>query len=252
MSHSEQSDKHRRAPSPTAPQPSHPFSLTRDQWKAALRPILRFAGLFVLIMGLLAIPWPGVQEMYSSALRKTGAWTMGSLGPKAVVLFYEIPIQRSSSVDISMNVGDRTMVRKNGTLPTVNQTFSSRYIAYLPTAFLMALILATPLPWRRRLWSFLIGFVLIHLFIAAEIFLMILYLFNHTEWLSLFKLGSFGVKILDALWNIFIYQIAARFFIPVMIWILVSFRAGDLNQMLGEAVKPSAGSRSDRDKSSHR
>jgi hypothetical protein len=49
------------------------------------------------------------------------------------------------------------------------------------------------------------------------------------------------VKILDALWNIFIYQIAARFFIPVMIWILVSFRAGDLNQMLGADAEPSSG-----------
>lgn len=244
-----QPSERQRGPSP-GDVPRGDITLTREQWRRALRPILKFAGAFVLIMGLLAVPWPGVQETYSAAFRKVAGWVFGSLGPKAVVLFSPLPIKKSSSVDISMNVGDRTMVEKDGSLPTVNQIFSTRYVAYLPTALLVALVLSTPLPCRRRLGALAGGLILIHLFIGFEILLMILYLFNHTEWLPLFGLGGFGVGILDALWNIFIYQIAARFFLVAMIWILVTFRAGDLQQMLQPAPastkrsKPSKGNAS--------
>jgi hypothetical protein len=238
-----------RASSPGGP-PIGGTTLTREQWLRALRPILKFAGSFVVIMGLLAIPWPGVQETYSAAFRNVAGWVFGSLGSKAVVLVSPLPIEKSSSVDISMNVGDRTMVEKDGTLPTVNQIFSTRYVAYLPTALLVALVSSTPLPWRRRLGALAGGLILIHLFIGFEILLMILYLFNHTDWLPLFGLGSFGVGILDALWNIFIYQIAARFFGAVMIWILVTFRGGDLQQMLQPALASTKRGKASKGKSS--
>ena len=132
-----------------------------------------------------------------------------------------------------MNVGDREMLKKDGTLPTVNQEFSTRYMGYMPTVLMIALVVATPLPWRRRAWALLWGLFFTHLFIASIILLMILNLYNHTDWLTLLQLPSFLLPILKATWDIFIYQVAARFFVPVLIWILVTFRSGDLHQMMG-------------------
>lgn len=197
------------------------------------KPLGRFLLQFAIIFLLLVLPWPGWEQAYAGMFRTVAGTLFGSLGPRAVVLFAPLPKQRGSPVDTSMNVGDRRMVTPKGTLSTVNQEFSTRYVGYMPAALLTALVLATPLPWRRRGWALLWGLVLVHLFVGGLILIMILYLSNHTEWLTILKLPGFLLPLLDLSWNTFIFQVVARFLIPVLIWILVAFRAGDLHELLG-------------------
>ena len=89
----------------------------------------------------------------------------------------EHPMAHSDSEMFLINGESRT---------SVSQTLSSRYIGYAPTTFLLALILATPLTWRRRLIALFWGLVLTHAWIAFSMLLLIVHGYSRGDVVSIF------------------------------------------------------------------
>jgi len=193
---------------------------------------------FALAIGLLIAPWPGWSERYARGLHRCGEALFDPFGKKGVVRFQFTP--DATLHDTTIILGNRDMVQPGGKMPAARVLFSSRYVAYLPTALVAALVLATPIPWRRRLWALVWAMVIVHAFVAFILWLMILHQYNETPGLSLFLLKAFPKKILHAVHEVFVTYTGPFFAVPVFIWLLVSFRREDWAKLFGQPDPPRA------------
>ena len=98
-------------------------------------------------------------------------------------------------------------------------------VGWVPTALTIALVLATPIPWPRRLTALAGGLVLIHFFIF---FTLQTWIWNNSSDVSLMTLSDFWQNVTDQLDYALMNQIGASFSVPVVIWILVTFRRQDV------------------------
>ncbi len=189
--------------------------------------ILRFTLWLALIYGLLAAPWPGVQEAYSKVYMSVGNWAFKSFGSKGEVKFAppSKPKGRSDIEVITKLRGDRV----EGWSP-----HNTRLMGYLPTVEVIALILATPIPWRRRWKSLVLGLILSQAFVAARVLLCLFRWFSSdTPW-QLFHPGPFWRDALFGTHEIVNISPTLSFVVPVFIWIIVTFRRADLDAAIAE------------------
>ena len=198
------------------------------------KPILGFLGRFLLVFALLAAPWPGWPEAYARGLRQAAQAVYGSFGSQGVVVFRPNP-EKDRTLDTIIYVGnrDRLDARQGG--PAACFTFNSRGVAYLPTALVIALVLATGLPWRRRAGALGWALVWMHLFIAGLLGLMLFKIVDTHPWLGLFQLPLLGRQMVSILHEILLTYSGARSAVAVLIWILATFRRDEWIGLLGEA-----------------
>jgi len=98
-------------------------------------------------------------------------------------------------------------------------------MGWVPTAFFLSLTLATPIPWRRRLWAVFWGLLWIHVFILLTLGIFI---WNESTRLSLVTLTPFWKEMADRLEELALAPVGPSFFAAALIWILVTFRRQDL------------------------
>jgi hypothetical protein len=132
----------------TAPEGSRPHRL-----------LIGFFVRFALLYILLIIPWPPIENAYAGAYRYV-------LNGVARDLDLERGIWLRPNPRVSP-ANDSQIVRASGMRA---RTFphSSRYPAYASTAFLIALTLATPVRWSRRLTSLLWGLLILNQLLALR------------------------------------------------------------------------------------
>lgn len=176
-------------------------------------PIRRFAVRLLLVYGLLIVPWPGLKEGYGNLFRSCGDSLFGSFGSQGVVAFRSPP-KKHAAWDTLVHF------RKRGNASGWKLEFSSRGWAYLPTAAVVALVLATPLPWTRRWRALILALGLVHVFIVLRVGLMLLYAFRLE---SLFVVSPFWGKFVEWACEAFSTSPVTSFLVPVVIWFVVAF-----------------------------
>jgi len=100
---------------------------------------------------------------------------------------------------------------------------------------MLALILATPITWKRKGWSVLWGMMLVHVFFVFSQIILILFFFSYHQEQLVVTFSPFWQDVLSATVNIVIGDIWTLYVVPILIWILVTFRRSDwrmLEQML--------------------
>jgi len=150
--------------------------------------ITRFALLVAVFFAALMWPWPAWERAYAAYFRGFGDiafsqfwfWSAGQvrfLDLHSPTLFNDLdaatPGELPGHVQLPRpdGVKDTLMVLMNRNAPgSIGQLRTgSRYIDYGPTAVLLALGLATPIPWRRKAWLAAVGLVLVHVFIVVRL-----------------------------------------------------------------------------------
>jgi hypothetical protein len=121
--------------------------------------IVGFFVWFLIVYGALMALWPVVADEYGAFFRASGAMIFGSFGSTRTVRFQTLA-EPDGTNDTSLTIRNRA-APKSMELHT-----SSRRVGYFPTVILAGLILATPVPWRRRALALLWGLLLIHGFIS--------------------------------------------------------------------------------------
>lgn len=191
---------------------------------------------FGVVYGLLIVPWPGIEEAYAYYFRAIGQYALGSFGSKGIVRF-EAETERiryTMPFDTKVLVANREIQLTHGKSRAGSFHTNSRYGGYLPTALVAALILASPLPRRRRLRALCWGMILVHGFILLKLTIEILCAYNREEWLSLFLLNPLWKTMLfSAQW--ILGNVESGFFVPVLIWIPATFRREDRDMILPKA-----------------
>jgi hypothetical protein len=181
--------------------------------------------LFAVVYGLLSIPWPGLQEAYSKAFRSAGQTAFHNFGPNGVVKF--LPLEkptRTTDSEITTGVkGDRRIGFSS---------ISPRFLGYLPTIEIVALIIASSVPWRRRLLALLLGLIAIHAFIYLRLLLLIgIWFSNDTPWQQ-YYLAESTLTVLKRANEVINISPTAGFVAPVLIWIAVTFRSSDWERII--------------------
>ena len=191
--------------------------------KGVAPPTLGFVVRFAVMFGLLIAPWPGWNQAYGEYFRGFGQWIFSGESDARVVMFAPLA-QPGDGLDTQVSVADRTQLDANGRGPIKRTGLESRSLGWLPTALTAALILATPIPWGRRVAALCAGVVLIHLFIA---FSLLIWIWDNSPDVFSGTLSDLWKLITSELSYAFVTQLGISFTIPVLIWVLVTFKRQD-------------------------
>jgi hypothetical protein len=123
---------------------------------------------------------------------------------------------------------------------------STRLTGYLPTAELLALVLATSIPWSRKWKALLWGMLGVHAYIALRLASAVLYVLSATQLSEFFTFTPTGNKIVHSIYEMAVQSVTISFATPALIWIVVTFRRGDFEKWR------SAGRSGPKEKSGHR
>ena len=170
--------------------------------------------------GLLLLPWHGLMDAYRAGFRAVGNVLFHSVGDGGSVYF-----EKLSDADRVRDTTLRLTNRTNGTRGSMD--IRAAYLAYRPTAFLVALVLATPTPWSRRGWALLWGLVGVGVFVAFRIWLQVFDALSNGDALSVYVLGPFGKGVLAAMLKVVVHASTMSYLAPACIWVLVALRRGD-------------------------
>jgi hypothetical protein len=195
--------------------------------------IIRFLCLFLLVFGLLMAPWPGLGRAYRKFYIAGASFLFGSIGPTGTVTFEPLP---GSENDMNVTLYNRARTSPDGGIARIQTHHSSHHAGYMYVAFLSALILATPIPLRRKIWALFSGMILIHGLIAFKLALRIFHAF-HNRPLSMFVMSKFSKRVLSISHQAFAVNVTFGFVVCVFIWILVCFRRKDWTMIISRRKK---------------
>lgn len=196
----------------------------------------RAIGRFVLILGfsyaLLMWPWPGVQSTYASGFRAGYQLLLGSYGREGSVQFI--------ATEGTDKVNDTGLIFRNRRTGKELWAKLSSGLGYAPAAFFTALLLATPLPLRRRARAFVWGMLLLHAVVALTLYLYIVHVFGSQPKLSTDLLSPFWQKTLGDLVRLVLTVSFYGLATATLVWALVTFRRDDIEPIMRRMVTHSA------------
>ncbi len=179
----------------------------------------------VLLYGLLIAPWPGVQEGYGALYRYGAETIFGDFGRGGVVQF--VPLSGTDPMRDTEIILKKRHAPAVGRLPT-----SSRYGGYVPTAFLTALVLATPIRWSRRGLALFWGLLLVSVYVGFRLGLTLLNSYSGDHALALYDFSVFWKQVLSFTTEVVSVAISGAYIPPIFIWILVTFRHSELAKLV--------------------
>jgi hypothetical protein len=189
------------------------------------KPVVRFLARFVVIYGILLLPFPFWNDAYGSYFRALGTAVFSRDTGSRVVRFDPHELNHGfSHLGTRMTLANRDAVDHQGKTRAKTVELDTRSIGWVPTALTGALILATPISWMRRGWALLGGMLLVHLFI---LFSLQSWIWDESPSVSLMTLSPFWKARADDLEYTLMAQLGASFSVPLLIWIVVTFRRRD-------------------------
>ncbi|NOT29393.1 MAG: hypothetical protein HOP15_02965 [Planctomycetes bacterium] len=182
-----------------------------------------FALRFALVYGLLVLAWPTLRPVYRQLYCALGNVLFS--GGEGSARFRPLEAGPDGSLaDLDIQI----VLTKRGHPPvTARMGNSSRLIGYMPMVSLIALVLATPLAWKRRRRALLLGLLLVTAFVGARMAIPIQRDFSRADALQIHHPGAFARWLLDITERAFLKAPASFFVVPIFIWILVTFRRQD-------------------------
>jgi hypothetical protein len=192
---------------------------------------VRFLLPFAVIYGLLIAPWPGWNAGYGVYFRALGQAVFGADAGRWVVRFEPTGDWRPP-IDTAIVIANRDHADKDG-LPVKKLGIDSRGVGWVPTALIIALTLATPLPVVRRIGAAFIALVLVQGYI---LFSVGCYILNQSTDLGVLTPAPFWKAVLDGLEETLVTQIGASFVIPALIWLVVVYGCKDFGWFRGANV----------------
>ena len=204
--------------------------------------ILRFLFIFSLVYAVLIIPQTNLGKTYAKFIRSEGTALFGSFGNKGIVRF-EANLEKKNKWEYRnklflLNRQHLEKAQKSGSEYQMAKVYSSWYYNYLFVALLIALIAATPMTMKRKMWAILVGLLLIHVYINFGLFIMLVFKFNSHPYLEVVNLSNFWEGVIDFIYPIVMVNPGTGIFISVIIWLVVSFRKNDLADLVNKITLP--------------
>ncbi len=179
-----------------------------------------FLGRFLLFFTVLLLLWTVVGDAYGVMYRQGMTSIYSGFFPGG-----EVKLERleddGSGYDSDVVL---TNVRKGFSF---GRRVNSRQQGYIPTIYVVSLILATPIPWSRRLKLTMWGLLIVSLYVPLRLLPALITSFAHPDF-GIFTLGPTSQAILRVLTNTVHINFAGHFVLPIPIWFLLCFRRADI------------------------
>jgi hypothetical protein len=188
------------------------------------KPLLFFIIKAVVIYLILVAPFSFYDEFYGKIYRGIASPIFNHVGGNGFTRFTEVKDKAITLV----NLGNSTQIKKDGTAETTYGLLNVRYLAYLPTVLLISLILASPVPWKRKLISLVAGLLLVTAFIMFLQWLFIMFLAVRAPWINLSGITEAKTNFINFGYKYLVDMPGFSRFLVVVIWLLVTFRMDDL------------------------
>lgn len=192
-----------------------------------LKPILIFAGWWLLIYGVMIAPWPGAKPLYAGYFRGLGRLVFADDSSRRMLDFEALDDTEHRwppNFDTAMILANRDLLDARGNGQRFMLAVDAWQMGWTPTAFFVALTLASPIPWRRRWWALLWGMLLIHGFVLMTVGIFV---WNESTRLYLVTLPPLWKEIANRLEAVALAPVGPSFFAAAMTWMLVAFRRQD-------------------------
>ena len=177
-----------------------------------------------LIYGLLAIPLSFYDETYGKFYRACGKTLFDTFRGDGFAKFEDGPAREITQVGI----GNYALVRPDNTAMVFAFAINTRYLGYLPTILLICLILASPVPWKRKIVALMIGFLLVTCLIMFKQWIELLVICEQNSWLKLTDFSPTQKKMLDFGNKVLSKNSSTILYFVVAIWLLITFRLDDV------------------------
>ena len=191
-----------------------------------LKKLVGFVFFTLLYLGVLLMPWSGRMAVYSDVFQAVGNVICKPFGRQYSLRF--IPPPPGKMVQACQAEFTNRTRNASGTLPLDTQREG-----YAPTAVVVALVLATPIPWRRR-WRALLGGVLaVQGFVALRVTLLLLAWISGDNPIAALTLSPCWTQVLNQALAVLVKAPPSVYVVPLFIWILVTLRRADFERWLG-------------------
>jgi hypothetical protein len=198
---------------------------------------VRFLLGVTLVYAAFIAPWPGLGEAYRAWFRGLGNAAFARGSGRWYVQFEDLPQGERRSLDTRIILANREQTDAAGHTPARMLDLDIRGVGWVPVVLTIALILASPIPWRRRIGALAVGLACIHTFVLLSLGCFLLDNADAPAGPALVALSPFARMIVSGLDELLITQLGAGFVVPVAIWAATTFRRGDL-ALLFPAVHP--------------
>jgi hypothetical protein len=181
------------------------------------KPFKAFCVRFLLFFGLSLIPWPGLPAVCGGYFRAVGQLVFVSAsGPRSLEF---APYEAHDTRIVIINRG---LMKPDGSGPVRNLDLDSFDFTWRPVSLLLALILASPVSWPRRVRALVAGGVCLQVFL---LFVLGFAIWEESTDVALVLLSPFWKQVADNIAHVLVGQlnIAA----PFLIWLVVTFRRED-------------------------
>lgn len=193
------------------------------------RLIARYVCTFSLIYCALIAPWPSWNTLYGGWFRYFSQKLI-DVGPRHQMVRLQ-EAKPGARLDTEIVLIDPQALDEHGRGRARVLGLDTRGVGWIPTAFLCALVLSTPILWKRRIRALGLGLLAVHLYLALAVRA---YIWNE----SIPSLAENGVSashflkwLANGLEETLITQLGPSFVIPAIIWLLVTFRREDLDRI---------------------
>lgn len=109
----------------------------------------------------------------------------------------------------------------------LNVPLDIRRVALLPAALLIALVLATPLGWRRVAWAGALSVVPLVLFVTLRVLIALWWTGSTNTAVQFFSFSPPTSRLLQTARDIFLEAPTSEFLFASITWVATTFRAGD-------------------------
>ena len=194
-----------------------------------LKPILFFLAKFLAAYLILFGLWFVIKGPYGNFFRKSCEVFFGSFGGNGVVKFMPLNDPQQPRYDTKVFFTDKERLkqaqRSTGQVDALGFPISSRIGGYVGLILLLSFIIATPMERRRQLIALLWAFFLIHIFIYARMWFVLLFQYNDTGRFDVMRLSPYWKKVIVDVHPLFsLNNQEAMVAVAIFLWIAIAFR----------------------------
>jgi len=188
-------------------------------------PLKKFLIRFALAYVLLILPWPGFHAAFDAYFRAFGEMLFGGQTEHSEITFETAKGSRWTN-QTRIVIVNKALMNYDGSGPVRNFDFDAHAVGWRPIALLAALIFATPLPLGRRIRALAFGTLGIHAFLIVFLAVGIWSEANELPLAFFVPVTPFWKAVATGVRTVVVAQIGL--FIPVLVWMLVTFRRTEM------------------------
>lgn len=191
--------------------------------------IFRFVSIFAITYIFFLLPQIGFDRKYEEIFRKLGNDIYNGKNQEEVIFLKEV---QTKEYDTKLYLSKKSLRDKNNDYKGTIFPMKVRRIGFIATSFLISLIIATPLTWRRKFLALLFGIIGMLFFAMIKLRVIMLHFYTQSKWVGLHQEPE-EVKRIE-FWNeIFGRSNTNSYYVAIILWFILCFGKSEWQKLNG-------------------